>query len=54
MKQIRNSTKTKIIDVIAQNSKIVITFSLGSLQFKDSMAFLSASFDTLVKLNNMI
>ena len=43
--------ENKRIDVIAQNSEKFITFSFGSLQFKDSMAFLSASLDKLVKLN---
>ena len=43
--------ENKSIDVIAQNSEKFITFSFGSLQFKDSMAFLSASLDKLVKLN---
>ena len=43
--------ENKRIDVIAQNSEKFITCSFGSLQFKDSMAFLSASLDKLVKLN---
>ena len=42
--------ENKRIDIIAQNSEKFITFSFGSLQFKNSMAFLSASLDKLVKL----
>ena len=41
----------KKIEVIIQNSEKFITFSFGSLQFKDSFSFLSASLDKLVKLN---
>ena len=48
---IGKANENKRIDVIAQNSEKFITFSFGSLQFKDSMAFLSASLDKLVKLN---
>ena len=43
--------ENKKIDVIIQNSEKFITFSFGSLQFKDSFSFLSASLDKLVKLN---
>ena len=41
----------KRIDIIAQNSEKFITFSFGACQFKDSLAFLSASLDKLVRLN---
>ena len=43
--------ENKKIDVIIQNSEKFITFSFGSLQFKDSFSFLSASLDKLVRLN---
>ena len=43
--------ENKKIDVIIQNSEKFITFSFGSLQFKDSFSFLSASLDKLVKLS---
>ena len=43
--------ENKKIDVIIQNSEKFITFSFGSLQFKDSFSFVSASLDKLVKLN---
>ena len=43
--------ENKKIEVIFQNSEKFITFSFGSLQFKDSFSFLSASLDKLVKLN---
>ena len=43
--------QNKRIDVIAQNSEKIITFSFGACQFKDSFAFLSASLDKLVRLN---
>ena len=39
------------IPVFFHNSEKCIPFSFGSLQFKDSIAFLSASLDKLVKLN---
>ena len=43
--------ENKRIDIIAQNCEKFITFSFGSLLFKNGMAFLSASLDKLVKLN---
>ena len=43
--------QNKRIDVIAQNSGKFITFSFGACQFKDSFAFLTASYDKLVRLN---
>ena len=43
--------ENKKIDVIVQNSEKFITFSFGYFQFKDSLSFLSASLDKLVKLN---
>lgn len=38
------------INVIAQNSEKIITFSFKNLCFKDSFSFLSASLDKLVRL----
>ena len=43
--------KKRRIEIIPQNSEKFITFSFGSLQFKDSFSFLSSSLDQLVKSN---
>lgn len=41
----------KRINLVAQNSEKFITFSFGQCDFKDSLSFLQASLDKLVKLN---
>ena len=43
--------KKRRIEIVPQNSEKFITFSFGSLQFKDSFSFLSLSLDKLIKLN---
>ena len=43
--------KKRRIEIVPQNSEKFITFSFGSLQFKDSFSFLSSSLDKLIKLN---
>ena len=43
--------KKKKIDVIAQNSEKFLTFGFNRFQFKDSLSFLNASLDKLVKMN---
>ena len=43
--------KKRRIEIVPQNSEKFITFSFGSLQFKDSFSFLSSSLDKLIQLN---
>ena len=40
--------KDKNITCIANNSEIYISFSLGNLEFKDSLQFLNSSLEKLV------
>ena len=41
----------KKINVIAQNSEKFLTFGWSMFKFKDSLSFLNASLDKLVKMN---